>query len=181
MMVTKGSGYAILIADDDSGCRDALRSIVEPEGYRTVLAASGEEALDIVHEQQVDLALLDLVDEPAGLAFDRGNGILRRRLVGQVEPIELLAVEMGEPGREAGAGGRADMIAVTDMEAGAPIVTLDDVSYWYPEATTPALRRSVPMSAASEMFKSSASLARARLTRLLIVPTAELQTAAASS
>ena len=60
MMATKGSRYSILIADDDGGCRDALRSIVEPEGYRTVLAASGEEALDIVHEQQVDLALLDM-------------------------------------------------------------------------------------------------------------------------
>jgi CheY-like chemotaxis protein len=60
MMATKGSRYSILIADDDRGCRDALRSIVEPEGYRTVLAASGEEALDIVHEQQVDLALLDM-------------------------------------------------------------------------------------------------------------------------
>ena len=60
MIATKGSKYSILIADDDSGCRDALRSIVEPEGYRTVLAGSGEEALDIVHEQPVDLALLDM-------------------------------------------------------------------------------------------------------------------------
>ncbi len=60
MIATKGSKYSILIADDDSGCRDALRSIVEPEGYRTVLAGSGEEALDIVYEQPVDLALLDM-------------------------------------------------------------------------------------------------------------------------
>lgn len=60
MMVTKGSKYSILIADDDSGCREALRSIVEPEGYRTLLAGSGEEALDIVREQAVDLALLDM-------------------------------------------------------------------------------------------------------------------------
>ena len=56
MMATKGPKYSILIADDDSGCRDALRSIVEAEGYRTVLAGSGEEALDIVHEELVDLA-----------------------------------------------------------------------------------------------------------------------------
>src|SRR5207253_6988258 len=54
------STYSILIADDDSGCRDALRSIVEPEGYRTFLAESGEEALDIVRDQEVDLALLDM-------------------------------------------------------------------------------------------------------------------------
>ena len=60
MIATKGSMYSILIADDDSGCRDALRSIVEPEGYRTLLAGSGEEALDIVRQQAVDLALLDM-------------------------------------------------------------------------------------------------------------------------
>ena len=60
MIATKGSMYSILIADDDSGCRDALRSIVEPEGYHTLLAGSGEEALDIVRQQAVDLALLDM-------------------------------------------------------------------------------------------------------------------------
>jgi two-component system chemotaxis response regulator CheY len=60
MMVTKGSRYSLLIADDDAGCREALRSIVEPEGYRTFLARSGEEALDLLHEQAIDLALLDM-------------------------------------------------------------------------------------------------------------------------
>ena len=60
MIATKGSDYSILIADDDSGCRDALRSILAPAGYRTFLAGSGEEALDIVQEQPVDLAFLDM-------------------------------------------------------------------------------------------------------------------------
>ncbi len=52
--------YSILIADDDSGCREALRAIVEPEGFHTLLAESGEEALEIVQEENVDLAFLDL-------------------------------------------------------------------------------------------------------------------------
>ena len=52
--------YGILITDDDDGCRDALRSIVEPEGYRTFLASSGEEALDIIREAPIHLALLDV-------------------------------------------------------------------------------------------------------------------------
>src|SRR5262245_6452652 len=52
--------YSILITDDDQGCRESLRSIVEPEGYRTVLASSGEEALDIVQDEQIHLALLDM-------------------------------------------------------------------------------------------------------------------------
>jgi CheY-like chemotaxis protein len=57
---THSKPYSILITDDDSGCREALRSIVEPEGYRTLLASSGEEALDIVREERVHLVLLDM-------------------------------------------------------------------------------------------------------------------------
>jgi CheY-like chemotaxis protein len=52
--------YSILITDDDSGSREALREIVEPEGYRTFMASSGEEAVDIVREENVHLALLDV-------------------------------------------------------------------------------------------------------------------------
>lgn len=60
MVIKHVRPYGILITDDDRGCREALRSIVEPEGYRTYLASSGEEALDIVQEEPVDLALLDM-------------------------------------------------------------------------------------------------------------------------
>ncbi len=52
--------FSILIADDDSQCREALREIMEPEGFRTLLASDGEEALDIVHDQAVHLALFDM-------------------------------------------------------------------------------------------------------------------------
>lgn len=52
--------FSILITDDDPGSREALRDIVEPEGFRTLLASSGEEALDIVHSERVHLALLDM-------------------------------------------------------------------------------------------------------------------------
>ena len=48
---------SILIADDDDSCREGLRDIVEPEGYRTILASSGEEALDIIREKPIHLAL----------------------------------------------------------------------------------------------------------------------------
>src|SRR5271165_6958259 len=60
MLATKDSNYSIVIADDDAPCREALRDIFEPEGYRTFLASSGEEALDIVRDEPVHLALLDM-------------------------------------------------------------------------------------------------------------------------
>jgi CheY-like chemotaxis protein len=52
--------YSILIADDDRNCREALREIVEPQGFRTLLASSGEEVLDFVEAGDVHLALLDM-------------------------------------------------------------------------------------------------------------------------
>jgi len=52
--------YSILIADDDRGSRDALRDIMEPEGFETLLAESGEEAIDIVRGRTVHLVLLDM-------------------------------------------------------------------------------------------------------------------------
>jgi CheY-like chemotaxis protein len=58
-MMTKRR-YTILITDDDRGSREALRDIVEAEGYPTHLASSGEEAIEIVHHEPVHLALLDM-------------------------------------------------------------------------------------------------------------------------
>lgn len=50
----------VLIADDDDDCRESLREIVEPEGFRAILASSGEEAVDIVQGEPIHLALFDL-------------------------------------------------------------------------------------------------------------------------
>jgi CheY-like chemotaxis protein len=60
MMATTPNPYSILITDDDLHCRETLRDIVEPEGFRTLLASSGEEALDILQEEPVHLVLLDV-------------------------------------------------------------------------------------------------------------------------
>jgi CheY-like chemotaxis protein len=58
--MTASRPYSILIADDDVNARESLRDIVAPQGYRTILAGSGEEALDIVHDEPVHLVLLDM-------------------------------------------------------------------------------------------------------------------------
>jgi two-component system, response regulator PdtaR len=52
--------YSILITDDDRDCRETLRDIVAPQGYRTVLAESGEEALAIFNIEPIHLVLLDM-------------------------------------------------------------------------------------------------------------------------
>ena len=52
--------YSILITDDDPVARETLREIVVPQGYRTLMAESGEEALDLVRDHEVHLALFDM-------------------------------------------------------------------------------------------------------------------------
>ncbi len=51
---------SILITDDDLDFRETLRFVFEPRGFRTLLAGDGEEALQIVREEQVHLVLLDV-------------------------------------------------------------------------------------------------------------------------
>jgi CheY-like chemotaxis protein len=60
MNTLEGKPYSVLITDDDPDSRETLRDIVEPEGFRAVLASSGEEAIDIVREMPIHLALLDV-------------------------------------------------------------------------------------------------------------------------
>lgn len=54
------SSYSVLITDDDPGSRATLREIMEPAGFRTVLASSGEEAIEIVRREPIHLAMLDM-------------------------------------------------------------------------------------------------------------------------
>lgn len=51
---------SILVTDDDPVARETLREIFEPQGFKTLLAESGEEAIDIVRGQDVHLALMDM-------------------------------------------------------------------------------------------------------------------------
>jgi two-component system, response regulator PdtaR len=60
MTATAPRPYSILITDDDRDCRETLRDIVEPQGYRTVLATCGEEAVEIVQAQIIHAVLLDM-------------------------------------------------------------------------------------------------------------------------
>ncbi len=51
---------SILITDDDRDFRETLRGVLEPRGFRTLQAADGEEALNIVCREEVHVVLLDM-------------------------------------------------------------------------------------------------------------------------
>ncbi len=51
----------ILVADDLEANRDMLADVLRNEGYRVVLAADGDEALELLATGPIDLALLDVI------------------------------------------------------------------------------------------------------------------------
>lgn len=53
--------YRILVADDEAEIREVLRLYLEKEGYEIVEAADGTEAVRLIKEEQIDLALLDIM------------------------------------------------------------------------------------------------------------------------
>lgn len=53
--------FSLLIVDDNAMNRDMLARRLEREGYNITTATGGEEALKLVHEQEFDLILLDIL------------------------------------------------------------------------------------------------------------------------
>lgn len=54
-------GPTILIVEDEEVIREMLGHVLRDEGYRVLCAGQGEEALDLLRREAVDLLLLDLM------------------------------------------------------------------------------------------------------------------------
>jgi two-component system nitrogen regulation response regulator NtrX len=50
----------VLVIDDESGIRSAVKDILEDEKYRVLTAEDGVVGLSIMREERVDLVLLDI-------------------------------------------------------------------------------------------------------------------------
>ncbi|MGI8316591.1 response regulator [Halobacillus mangrovi] len=62
----------ILIVDDQAGIRLLLEEILKSEGYETVSAKTGKQALEIMEEQDLDLVIMDY-----NLPVMHGKDVLR--------------------------------------------------------------------------------------------------------
>ena len=83
---------SLLITDDDSAFRETLQGVFEPQGYRTILASDGEEALWIVRTQVVHVLLLDM-------HMPRLTGLDTLRLVKQFKamlPCIILSADLDD-------------------------------------------------------------------------------------
>ncbi len=52
--------HTILIVDDETQIRSSLQGVLEDEGYKALLAGSGEECMDTLRHKSVDVVLLDI-------------------------------------------------------------------------------------------------------------------------
>jgi len=83
---------SILITDDDQQFRETVRGVLVSRGYRTLLAGSGSEALDIVQREDVHVVLLDMhMPWLTGLETLRMVKLLKSRL-----PCILLSGQMDD-------------------------------------------------------------------------------------
>jgi two-component system nitrogen regulation response regulator NtrX len=69
----------ILIVDDEESVRNSLAGVMKDEGYEVVSAISGKEGLDLLHEVQPSLALLDI-------AMSEMDGIETLRRFKEIRP-----------------------------------------------------------------------------------------------
>ena len=60
----KGNGETILVVDDVESQRDISSKMLDTLGYKTKAVSSGEEAVEYLKENTVDLILLDMIMDP---------------------------------------------------------------------------------------------------------------------
>lgn len=53
--------FHILIVDDDKNIRYVMKEILESNGYNAFTAKNGEEALDLLEREHIDLAVVDIM------------------------------------------------------------------------------------------------------------------------
>ena len=60
-MTDEADAGVVLVVDDQAPNRRLLDAVLTPRGYRVLAASSGEEALQILQEEQADVVLLDIL------------------------------------------------------------------------------------------------------------------------
>lgn len=66
------AGKLVLVVDDDPDARDFLITVLEDNGYATVSAKDGSEAIAVMEQQKPDLVTLDItMPEKSGVAVYR--------------------------------------------------------------------------------------------------------------
>ncbi len=82
----------ILLADDDVDFSEALRLALEAAGYRVITAQSGKQAIALLQQHQVDLAILDMMMEETDAGISLAHQLRRQHETASIPIILLTAV-----------------------------------------------------------------------------------------
>jgi two-component system KDP operon response regulator KdpE len=93
-MISGSAPSRVLLVDDEPPIRRLLRTGLTAQGYDTIEAASGNEALAMLARNRVDVVVLDL-----GLPDMEGLEVLRRIRAGSAVPVIVLSSRVDEPGK----------------------------------------------------------------------------------
>jgi CheY-like chemotaxis protein len=85
----KGSGETILVVDDVGSQRDISCRMLDKLGYKTKAESSGEEAVEYLKENTVDLIVLDMIMDP-GI-----NGLLTYERILKTHPNQKAIIVSG--------------------------------------------------------------------------------------
>src|SRR5918992_2641105 len=93
----------VLVVDDDSQMLKAVTNALSARGYDVVTAASGETALSVAAEEELDLVLLDL-----GLPGIEGHEVIGRLRAWTELPVIVISVRDGQEEKVAALDAGAD-------------------------------------------------------------------------
>ena len=93
----------VLVVDDDSQMLRAVTNALSARGYEVVTAASGERALSVAAEEELDLVLLDL-----GLPGIEGHEVIQRLRAWSELPVIVISVRDGQEDKVAALDAGAD-------------------------------------------------------------------------
>jgi len=113
----------VLVVDDEANARRALRTILEEEGFNVSEAADGQEALEILQNQGIDVVLADIrmprLDGIELVRRARSEGIPALFIIMTAFATIDVAVEAMRAG--------AENFLVKPLEPGAVLIVLDKV------------------------------------------------------
>lgn len=141
-----GHRRTVLVIDDDDAHRAMLRGLLEPQGLRVLLAATGREGLALASEAQPDLVLLDVM-------LGRENGwriadALRERH-GPGLRIVMLSGEVPAPDAMPGSGPANDLFITKPFEIDSllDVLTQQLALEWAKPAASPPTAQTAPSAA----------------------------------
>jgi CheY-like chemotaxis protein len=106
----------ILLVEDNADAREALRALLELDGYEVHAAADGTEGLELARTKAPNVALIDI-----GLPGFDGYEVARRmKLLAAPAPVMIALTGYSEPEdkqRAKDAGFRAHLVKPVDPEA----------------------------------------------------------------